>query len=147
MTPPAHIRVAKIPPQADQDAALASLLCSLEELLDDEVHACLRQSVFEREESFPTYLENGLAVPHGRVERLDDPLVVVGLHPEGVHWPDADHKARLIILLGVPSSMIGGYLQLIQKLMRWHKQSELIGPDGVVTDIKAIRRELEETLR
>ena len=36
--------------------------------------------------------------------------VTVGISPEGVLWPDDARNAHLIVMLGVPTAMVTGYL-------------------------------------
>lgn len=58
-------------------------------------------AMFEREKLTPTYLGEGIAVPHGTVEAKDRVLktgVVFCQYPEGVHFgEEADDIARLVI--------------------------------------------------
>ncbi|MGH9774778.1 MAG: cation:proton antiporter [Candidatus Acidiferrales bacterium] len=56
--------------------------------------------VWEREQISPSGWENGLAVPHARVNGLPQPLVVVGKPDSAVDFDARDGKpARLIILI------------------------------------------------
>ena len=142
---PIHIET--ISAQADQKSALATLLHSLEGDLTVQAMECLQRAVFEREETSSTYLEDGLAIPHGRIAQLEGPIVAVGVQPLGIDWPVPENRARLIVLLGVPASMIGGYLQLVQKLLRWRKASSLVAKDGSVAALDSLKRELEQALR
>ncbi|WP_299998803.1 PTS mannitol transporter subunit IICBA [uncultured Cedecea sp.] len=58
-------------------------------------------AMFEREKLTPTYLGEGIAVPHGTVEAKDRVLktgIVFCQYPQGVHFgEDADDIARLVI--------------------------------------------------
>lgn len=58
-------------------------------------------AMFEREKLTPTYLGEGIAVPHGTVEAKDRVLktgIVFCQYPEGVHFgEDEDDIARLVI--------------------------------------------------
>ena len=140
------IYIQTIPEQADQEAALTALLHAISVKLSKEAGESLKQAVFDRERTSSTYLENGLAIPHGRIAQLDGPLVAVGIHATGIDWPVSENKARLIILLGVPAAMIGGYLQLVQKLLLWYKKSSLIRQTDLAKNTEALRRELEKAL-
>jgi Kef-type K+ transport system membrane component KefB len=44
----------------------------------------------------------GVVVPHVRIAGLDDPILFLGVYPEGVHVPDVEEPARLIFLLLTP---------------------------------------------
>ena len=106
----------------------------------------LRQAVLQREAATSTYLDNGLAVPHGRITGLEKITVSVGIAPSGINWPDSSKPAKLIVMLGVPSTMITGYLIMMQKLLKWHKSTHLIHPDGSIDRLEELQQELEKTL-
>jgi mannitol/fructose-specific phosphotransferase system IIA component (Ntr-type) len=56
--------------------------------------------LLDRERVVPSGWENGLAVPHARVDGLPQPLVVVGKTETGIDFDARDGKpARLIILI------------------------------------------------
>ncbi len=126
--------------------AFRELFASLEADLTPEALDDLKEAVLIREEASPTYLDHGLAIPHGRIDALDQVVISIGLNKNGIKWPDEDAKAHLIIMLGVPDSMITGYLIMMQKILRWHKQSKLIDSDGNVTDADLLKKELEAVL-
>ncbi len=104
--------------------------------LDENQIKQLQTAVLMREETQSTYLDNGLAVPHGRTAALTEIHLSVGLCPQGLNWPDEACKARLIVMLGVPVTMVTGYLTTMQKLLRWHKTAPL-GADGEWTGDEA----------
>ncbi|MEG0143487.1 MAG: PTS sugar transporter subunit IIA [Akkermansia sp.] len=130
----------------DQSVALTNMLGSLAGELDVPVLQNIKDSVFAREETSSTYLDNGLAVPHGRVADLKQIVVVVGVHSTGVNWPDNNKKAKVIVMLGVPASMITGYLVMMQKLLKWHKKTTLVHPDGSIDRLDELQKELSEAL-
>lgn len=101
-----------------------------------------------REETSPTFLENGLAMPHGRISSLNKIVIVVGLKPEGIDWPTDDKKARLVIMVGVPAPMVTGYLKILQIIIRWHKSSKIISSEGSVMPerISDLEQELKTVL-
>lgn len=74
-----------------------------------------------REESVPTYLEDGLAVPHARVAGLPGISLMAAYLPAGVPWPDEEHTADFVIFIAVPMSQVSDYLFIIRKIIRWHK--------------------------
>jgi mannitol/fructose-specific phosphotransferase system IIA component (Ntr-type) len=126
--------------------AFRELFTSLETDLAPETLEDLKEAVLIREEASSTYLDQGLAVPHGRIDSLDQVVIAVGLNENGIQWPDAGRKAHLIIMLGVPDSMITGYLVMMQKILRWHKQSKLIDASGNITDPGLLEKELRDVL-
>lgn len=62
-------------------------------------------AVQEREATMSTYLGNGLAVPHGRLDNLERPLLVFARSDEGIALDFTNERAELIFLLLTPSRM------------------------------------------
>ena len=110
-----HEAMAKLVEIAGQE--LPELVCNVE-------HA--KQSVFEREESMPTGLDNGIAVPHGRtdgVKQISGVLALVdnsenenGIIPD---YDTIDHsKIQILCLILIPNSINTPYLQLLAEFIR-----------------------------
>ena len=85
-----------------------------------------KQAVFDREESMPTGLDNGIAVPHGRtdgVRQITGVLALVdnsendnGIIPD---YDTVDHsKIQILCLTLIPNSISTPYLQLIAAFIR-----------------------------
>lgn len=145
---PSILKVIPLSNTSDQTVALEEMFASLSSDLTPEVMEELEEAVILREETSPTYLENGLAVPHGRIKSLNEVVMVVGINEAGIDWPDESDKARLIIMVGVPSPMVTGYLKILQLIIKWHKGSSLIRSDGSVApnDRDALEKELRAAL-
>lgn len=82
----------------------------------------LLRSVQVREMSSSTYIGHGLAIPHARMEDIDELSIVVGYSRGGVDWPDGDSRARLIILLAIPHSYVQAYLMFMKKFVSWYSK-------------------------
>ena len=91
-----------------------------------------KESVFTREESMPTGLDNGIAVPHGRtdgVKQLTGVLALVdnsenenGIIPD---YDTIDHsKIQILCLTLIPESINTPYIQLIAAFIRALQDSE-----------------------
>ena len=96
----------------------------LPEIVVNVEHA--KQSVFDREESMPTGLDNGIAVPHGRtdgVKQISGVLALVdnsendnGIIPD---YDTIDHsKIQILCLTLIPDSINTPYLQLLAAFIR-----------------------------
>ena len=96
----------------------------LPEIVVNVEHA--KQAVFEREESMPTGLDNGIAVPHGRtdgVRQISGVLALVdnsendnGIIPD---YDTIDHsKIQILCLTLIPDSISTPYLQLLAAIIR-----------------------------
>lgn len=134
-----RIPVLLLPETSDQTSTIDVLLSALEGEAPADVLAHLKTEVFAREATSSTYLDNGLAIPHGRIPGLDHVLVAVGVKPSGILWPEAGQSANLVILLGVPASMVAGYLVLMQRLLRWYKDAPPIRPEHFESDTRQMR--------
>ncbi len=85
-----------------------------------------KASVFAREESMPTGLDNGIAVPHGRTDGVNRITVVLALvdnseNENGIipDYETIDHsKIQILGLTLIPDSINTPYLQLIAALIR-----------------------------
>lgn len=106
----------------------------------------MKSAAHERERTSSTFLGRGLAVPHGRAESLDEIRIAVAVSEAGVSWPDGDSRAHLVLLLGVPAAMIRDYLLLMQKILRWHKDTKTLDADGRVLDASAMLAELKSVV-
>jgi len=134
-----------------EDASRDDVLCSLFKIfekenstgtLDANALEAMKTAAIEREKTSSTFLGRGLAVPHGRTENLDEIRIAVGFSESGVAWPDEENRAHLVLLLGVPATMIREYLLLMQKILRWHKDTKTIDAGGRVVDSAALFAEL-----
>lgn len=64
---------------------------------------CITQVVLKRELAMPTYIGNGLAVPHGRLHGIDKPILAFARSEEGIPLDATNERAELIFLLLTPS--------------------------------------------
>ena len=94
------------------------------ELVCNVEHA--KQAVFDREESMPTGLDNGIAVPHGRTDGVRQIAGVLALvdnseNDNGIipDYDTIDHsKIQILCLTLIPDSITTPYLQLIAAFIR-----------------------------
>ena len=117
---------------------------ALEKLVDAIQEACpksvidtelCKKSVFEREESMPTGLDHGIAVPHGRTTGVNSVVGAVALvdnseNENGIipDYETIDHsRIQIIVLTLVPAEGQTPYLQLmafISRVMRSEESQE-----------------------
>jgi Kef-type K+ transport system membrane component KefB/mannitol/fructose-specific phosphotransferase system IIA component (Ntr-type) len=84
-------------------------------------------SVLKREEVMPTGIGKGVAIPHGKIDDLKEPLVAVGIHPDGVDFDAPDGKlARLIFLIVTPKGAAEQQLDILRAI------SQSVSEEGVV---------------
>ena len=118
-SPPTHLIVCREPLAAPDYRTAIRLLASeccrcVPQLCQPET---LTAWALEREEEISTYLGRGIALPHARVEALQQPLLCVGRSPAGIPWPE--EPARLIFFLCVPEHQPELYLHFVSRLLRW----------------------------
>ena len=79
------------------------------------------QAVQEREAMGPTFMENFIAIPHGKSEAVLQAGVAFGRSEEGI-WYETQHGgglARLIFLLAIPDQMSpDAYIAVLARLAR-----------------------------
>ncbi len=75
--------------------------------------------VLEREREMTTSLENGIAIPHGKTDTVDNVLVAVGLKQSGINFHSADGQlSKIIILMLSPSSTSGPHLRCMSEIAK-----------------------------
>lgn len=62
-------------------------------------------AVLQREAQMATYLGQGLAIPHCRLETLDKPVLIFGRSEDGIPLENSNERAELIFLLLTPGRM------------------------------------------
>jgi sodium/potassium-transporting ATPase subunit alpha len=61
-----------------------------------------------------SYIGDGIAVPHVRIDNLDAPELILGLSPEGLSFNN--HKINIVLLLATPAEQPPQHLQLLQRV-------------------------------
>ena len=90
----------------------------------------------ERERLGSTGIKDGLAIPHGKLERLDQLVACLGLHETGIDFGALDGQpSRIFIVLLAPESAGGLHLKALARISRLFSdgafhQRLLAAPDG-----------------
>lgn len=90
------------------------------EIKPDEV---LRK-LAERERQGSTFLNEGVALPHARLEGISRPLVALGLTPAGVFDAPTDKPIEAVFLMLSPSDGAANHLQLLAAAGRLFQNRE-----------------------
>ncbi|HVE41607.1 MAG TPA: CNNM domain-containing protein [Planctomycetota bacterium] len=61
------------------------------------------QSVLERERAMATYVGQGIALPHARIESLAKPLLIIARSEQGIPVRNSPEKARFLFILLTPA--------------------------------------------
>jgi Kef-type K+ transport system membrane component KefB/mannitol/fructose-specific phosphotransferase system IIA component len=64
----------------------------------------VKRAVIEREMVMPTGLDNGVAIPHARIEKLKKPIIAVAIIPRGVDFQSPDGSLCYYIFLILTST-------------------------------------------
>ena len=102
---------------------------TMEEALKDLLASCRRRHpeldeaeawrrIAERERQGATFVAEEMAIPHARLERLERPLLAVGLAPLGVPDPSTGAIARVLVLMLSPLGDPDAHVRLLGRLAR-----------------------------
>jgi len=106
--------------ETDRDKALLEMLRRLAQQRDvgnvEDIHA----AVLARENDLPTVVAPGMAMPHAKLEGIDDVLVAVATSREGIVYDEnqSDNRVKLIVLTLAPRAAQEAYLQAISCLAK-----------------------------
>jgi len=79
----------------------------------------LLEKILEREETLSTGVGSGLALPHAKIESIEDFVVSVGICKEGIDFDSLDHKpAHIFLMIGCNNSQAGEYIKLLGKCVK-----------------------------
>jgi len=100
-------------------ALLTEMASSLSKMDPDQV----LEVVMAREHLGSTGIGHGVAIPHGRVPDLSQPVITLVRHPEGIDFDSIDgNPVHIIILLLVPDNEDRTHLELLARLARMLQQ-------------------------
>lgn len=103
--------------------------------------AAVESSARLREESEPTYVGRGMAVPHARVPGLPGAAVYVARSRAGVSWGEG--VAHLVVFTAAPEECPELYLQMLAVATRWRMRF----PGGEEALLSLTSAELLSSLR
>lgn len=85
------------------------------------------QELLDREDTMPTGLENGVAIPHVRVEGLTKPLVAVGKSEGGIDFNSPDGElSHLIFLILTPRQDNQSQIEIISDIAKTFETRETV---------------------
>jgi len=98
---------------------LTAMACEASGLNASEVEA----AVWEREETLPTGIGNGVALPHARIEGISKPIVAIGVSDSGIDFDAPDDKpAHVIFLILTPVDAPDTQLEITAELAKLFRQ-------------------------
>jgi len=79
----------------------------------------LLRSILDRETQMPTFLGEGLAIPHGVLEEGSGVSGAMGISHEGLHFPTPDGKpVHCVLVLATPAAERDRYLEVLAAFAR-----------------------------
>jgi PTS system nitrogen regulatory IIA component len=77
------------------------------------------QAVLAREEKMSTGMQNGIAIPHGKTDAVDQLVAAVGIHRDGVDFAAMDGKPSHIFILTLsPENRAGPHIQFLAEISK-----------------------------
>lgn len=116
-TPFLFVKEGELPEIQDRDEVVSLMTRELAAMMGLEDAEIAVAAALEREHLEPTFVSQGLAVPHGRIPGLQRAGVYAARSSRGVNW-ELGH-ANFVILLLVPEEKPEIHLGLLRDLMRW----------------------------
>jgi len=72
------------------------------------------EAVMDREKSFSTGMQNGIALPHGKTDSVDKLVVAIGIHPQGIDFQSLDGlRSQVFICAIAPIKFSGPHIRFI----------------------------------
>lgn len=107
----------------------------------------LLHAIREREEVLSTGIGNGVAIPHGRVEGVEDLVLVAGVTRQPVDFDALDGRpVQLLFLLIGPEAAAGRHVKVlsrISRLLRKQSMRDRLGAAASPAQFHAILTEAE----
>lgn len=99
---------------------LTTMACEEAGLNAGEVEA----AVWEREETLPTGIGYGIALPHARIEGITKPIVTIGFSDSGIDFDAPDEKpAYIIFLILTPRNDPDSQLEITAELAKLFREN------------------------
>lgn len=77
------------------------------------------KAVLKREMSASTALPDGIALPHGRTDCVNDIVCMLGVHPVGIDFGAPDSQpSHIFVLLLVPATVACNHIHFLANLSR-----------------------------
>ncbi|MDI6781074.1 MAG: HAD-IC family P-type ATPase [bacterium] len=122
-----------------KDAVLKEMVAMLHKQRHIKNPEAIAASIIDREKIVSTAVGNGIAIPHARIEGLDEMLFFVGVSSKGIDFNAPDNKpVHLFFLFITPLSETGTHLKILSKI-------SLLAQDKILIN-KMISAESDEKL-
>ena len=100
-------------------------------------------ALLKREKDIPTYMGKNLAIPHCRLDILEEPLLIFARSDEGIPLPASNERIELVFLLLTPARMARLHPRLLADIVGLTKSDYVTGrlrnadnPEEVIVAIR-----------
>lgn len=129
----------------DRETLLRTIAGRLESLGRVPSGEDLYNKLLEREELESTALGGGVAIPHCKIEDLDEILLAVAIVQQGIDFAAADGAPAQIFFFIISSDNApAAHLQCLAAISRWVKSSERVQRLLELENVEAIHAYLSE---
>jgi len=112
--------------EISRDKIIKDLLNMIADSTPIDVDLAFKE-ILEREYSFNTVMAKGFAMPHARLENLDNLVIAVATSEKGINFTsELDKSVNLIVLILAPKGNPALYLDVLSSLSRMFKDSRSI---------------------
>ncbi len=84
-----------------------------------------KEALIKREEIMSTGIGYGVAIPHVKLQQIEDFFITIGIHKNGVDWESLDsNPVHLVFLIAGPAQKQEQYLRILARLTMAIKNPE-----------------------
>lgn len=122
--------------EAQSKRALLTEMASMLSSMDPDL---ILEVIMTREKLGSTGMGHGVAIPHGRMKGLHNPVIVVAVHEQGVDFDAIDGESvHIVIMLLVPDDDDKAHLELLASLARLLQKQDVRSAIRAATDEQSI---------
>jgi mannitol/fructose-specific phosphotransferase system IIA component (Ntr-type) len=130
----------------DTTSAITQLASLLSHHAADGLGALLAAEALVRESQSPTWLGNGVAVPHCRTRQVRRVCIAAAVPERAIDWNGEGGMAKLIFFVAVPSSAIDEYLGLMRGFAHLFRKGDAADELARCADLESFRATLAARL-
>ena len=76
-----------------------------------------RKAILEREEKGSTGMEEGIAIPHGKTDAVNEATIAIGISKDGIDYGSLDGEpSRLFFMIAAPDNANDTHIELLSKI-------------------------------
>ncbi|MDH3345694.1 MAG: PTS sugar transporter subunit IIA [Kiritimatiellaceae bacterium] len=77
------------------------------------------QAVLNREDKMSTGMQNGIAIPHGKTDAVEELLIAIAIKPDGVDFDAMDGQpCKIFIMTLSPENHVGPHIQFLAEISK-----------------------------